>query len=1366
MNSKIVSNIMQRTSKNSSSSSSGSNDNKSTAKCPFEKPPKQCIEMTENLDINSISSNSSLQLPKCESAKQLSKIKLEKDNNSYFSSDNEKEFKQPLITKEAEGIPIFNQNRYIIEKYDENCNFESKIEYIECLIEDERKNFMYFFLSIITLGIYSLLLEIFTLIKVKTCYLKTGIANARYFLIKCNDGNYYIQKAYHINLPLLTNCNIINFTNIPISATETKFFEFKFYKYIYNPRTRNFISLKFNLNANYDVISRKMKCGLTEDELEYQKIFIYKDKNAQNIKPITDIIMTELSNPFYLVLLICIIIFILEEYSLYWKVLTFGTIIILFYTLIETQSFIYSINKLLSAKCKINVLRKNISVQINSDDLVPGDVLILPENDFVLPCDLLLLNGSAIVNECFLSGESNPVFKTRIPKNGDKFDKSEKKYILYSGTKILQAKNEAIGLVIGVGFDTEKGKLIRSILFKENNKELYIKNKENNKVIMYLLLIFVLGFLLCIRIMIKMDLSFFKIIYLGSSLLVEILPCSITISITIGIYISFIRLQKSGISCLDRNKIDIAGKIDVMCFDKTGTLTEDHVETYGYRAISMGKKGLVFGSFIDDIEDMVQDSFAKFIDNNLNNNKSSNSKNQIKENSNSTLQASDNIKENNAGFEYSTTLGDDLKDRIALIKQFFVEALISCNCLTKIKGTILGDPIDLEMFNSTGWKFEENTNKDPFILGFYHPGEEIIDQYIKKNKDNLNNININKEGENSIYSAYSLGVIRRFEFVYKLQRMSVLIKNAKENYYKLYSKGSPEKIRELCRPETIPSNFNRLLNHYSSQGLRVIALSFKLLKMNFLQTPKLARESVEHDMIFLGFFIVKNKLRPRTKRTINILQEADIKILVSTGDSVFTASSVAKECHIVPEEDVIYSVDITPIKNKDVYELKMKELIVESIDDDDEEEEEESFSDESNDSIEKNIKIKQKFTKMEVESVSEDDLESESYSYEESDIHLIIKKQKEIKLNSLKIPNMKIKLNSCFAITGSAFKILYDLSQRYLKEEKNAENLEYHEMFTKILSKTVIFARMLPEHKTLLIECLKNLNHIVGMCGDGANDIGALHCADIGLSLGVDETSTSAPFISKQQDIKCILDLISEGKACKSNYLSIYKFLLILCIIQFITLIFLINLGSKLSDNQCMLIDICITLPGSIFMSLSKPIKTLTESKALSVDANSLNKTILLHGIIMAIFQILVYEIMLNQEWYNDTYDDTVLFIYSFLQSIICVLVFSINVPFKKGLSKNMLLLLFLISSILFANYLFFAYNESLYKYFRIVEIQNQNFKFLMIIIAIANFFVASYTEKKLFKYEKNKPENIDNNEELDKNKEKDSEKEADKTSE
>ena len=153
-------------------------------------------------------------------------------------------------------------------------------------------------------------------------------------------------------------------------------------------------------------------------------------------------------------------------------------------------------------------------INMNSDNLVPGDILIIPENDFILPCDVLLMTGTCIVNESFLTGESNPVFKSHIPKNGDRYSKKDQKYILYSGTKLLQSKNEAVGLVIGVGFDTEKGKLIRSILFREDQRELERKNKERMKLILYLLIISLFGMLFTIRTIIKLKFSFPKLIIL------------------------------------------------------------------------------------------------------------------------------------------------------------------------------------------------------------------------------------------------------------------------------------------------------------------------------------------------------------------------------------------------------------------------------------------------------------------------------------------------------------------------------------------------------------------------------------------------------------------------------------------------------------------------------------------------------------------------------------------------------------------------------------------------------------------------------------------------------------------------------------
>ena len=67
---------------------------------------------------------------------------------------------------------------------------------------------------------------------------------------------------------------------------------------------------------------------------------------------------------------------------------------------------------------------------------------------------------------------------------------------------------------------------------------------------------------------------------------------------------------------------------------------------------------------------------------------------------------------------------------------------------------------------------------------------------------------------------------------------------------------------------------------------------------------------------------------------------------------------------------------------------------------------------------------------------------------------------------------------------------------------------------------------MSPEHKTLLIQSLQNEKLTVCMCGDGANDCGALKAADISLSLSAEEASISAPFCSSYvNDISPLIDL-------------------------------------------------------------------------------------------------------------------------------------------------------------------------------------------------------------------------------------------------
>jgi cation-transporting ATPase 13A3/4/5 len=68
------------------------------------------------------------------------------------------------------------------------------------------------------------------------------------------------------------------------------------------------------------------------------------------------------------------------------------------------------------------------------------------------------------------------------------------------------------------------------------------------------------------------------------------LPTCLQIGVSMGVW----RLRTKKIFCISPQKVNIAGKISVMCFDKTGTLTEDGLDLNGIASVNYSHNAVVF----------------------------------------------------------------------------------------------------------------------------------------------------------------------------------------------------------------------------------------------------------------------------------------------------------------------------------------------------------------------------------------------------------------------------------------------------------------------------------------------------------------------------------------------------------------------------------------------------------------------------------------------------------------------------------------------------------------------------------------------------------------------------------------------------
>lgn len=159
-------------------------------------------------------------------------------------------------------------------------------------------------------------------------------------------------------------------------------------------------------------------------------------------KSICSLLIVEVLNPFYIFQMLSVIFWYIDDYIAYAcciLTVSIGSVVL---SLVETRKNHAQIVEMAKYETQVKKMTAGRQLkQVSSTELVPGDIVVVPESQ-LLPCDMILLTGTVIMNEAILTGESIPVLKSCIPYMSNEVysDSESTKHTLFGGTSVIQTR--------------------------------------------------------------------------------------------------------------------------------------------------------------------------------------------------------------------------------------------------------------------------------------------------------------------------------------------------------------------------------------------------------------------------------------------------------------------------------------------------------------------------------------------------------------------------------------------------------------------------------------------------------------------------------------------------------------------------------------------------------------------------------------------------------------------------------------------------------------------------------------------------------------------------------------------------------------
>ena len=793
----------------------------------------------------------------------------------------------------------------------------------------------------------------------------------------------------------------------------------------------------------------------------------------------------------------------------------------------------HSLNDFEKKAAKYNVIRSGINQYIVSDELLVGDLIKINYGE-ILPADMILIEGNGLkIDESSLTGESNSVSKKCYEECLEELLNKKKEpssNLLFCGTNVVEGSGSAI--VVAIGEYSQKG-IIKGTIYnaqEENKTPLEIKLNIIADLIGY----FGLGsaiitfIALCIQLafeyltnkdikVIEVINKILRILILCVSIIVVAIPEGLPLAVTLSLAFSIKKLMDRNNLVRKMHACETMGGANYICTDKTGTLTENQMYIV---SMVTSHKEISIKRNIDSIDvgtinsTPVDKNFGKKIRSNYN-----------------------LIVDNEDFWE---------------ILQMSISVNVECEITPLIKPDINGDMETCSTRNKTDKAFIE------FLYQFKSP----VSYY--RNKLLSNNYNFKK-----------------LPFDSSKKRMSILVKNSTfPTGYRLFTKGAAENAmmysdkyldKENGQIYEISNETKKYINH------KIDKLNKKMIRSLYVCYKDITKEEFENgfeigergllvdqlELIFIGIFGLKDSLRQEVKESVEKCHDASVNVIMVTGDNIITATSIAKECNILPK-----TVDLNDLKKyeieKNPNEINDPDLKQKHID---------------------NLLINKPYA-----------ITGKSFYEVIGGIYCETCNEDS---SSCKCPKTRAEAEELSKKNGSRIK-------RIKKDSiKNIEN------FKNITKNLLVLARSQPLHKYALVLGLKFLGNVVAVTGDGTNDAPALSKSDVGFAMieGTDIAKEASDIVILDNNFSSIVIAIIYGRSIYENIRKFLQFQLTVnfcaCILVFICSC--IGNETPLNSIQMLWVNLIVDSLGSLALATEPPYDSLLMNRPTQKNESKIN---------------------------------------------------------------------------------------------------------------------------------------------------------------